>query len=351
MVSGIAKMFPIWAFEKQLVDLDFASWCSAPYFSRFIIAIEIALALAILQNHFIKKIIIPVTILLLLVFNVHLAVEMYKHGAMNGNCGCFGQLISMTPLEAFIKNIVTIGLLIYLYRNVTEKELGQNKAVYLITFYLASALFMFVVFPFCPCPDETKSELNSNQISEIQIDTTPIINSEVPLRDDTLQKDNSKENVKKVQKEILKEALKPIKLIETGPKKVTSKFSKYANFGGVKMNLDEGKKILCLFAAGCDHCRETAKAIAKMSKKEGFPEVAILFMDEEVELIPDFFKFSQKEFPYQVIKIPEFWQVIGNDSNTPGVVYLWNGNILKFYEGTEGNKFIADDLKKAIEGK
>jgi uncharacterized membrane protein YphA (DoxX/SURF4 family) len=34
IVSGVAKMFPIWAFEKQLVDLDIASWCTAPYFSR-----------------------------------------------------------------------------------------------------------------------------------------------------------------------------------------------------------------------------------------------------------------------------------------------------------------------------
>ena len=68
-VSAIAKMIDftwtkgfsktIWMFEKQLVDLDIATWCSAPYLARVIIAIEIAIAFAILQNHFIKKIVIP----------------------------------------------------------------------------------------------------------------------------------------------------------------------------------------------------------------------------------------------------------------------------------------------------
>jgi thiol-disulfide isomerase/thioredoxin len=349
-VSAIAKMIDfkwnsgfsstIWMFEKQLVDLDIASWCSAPYLARIIIAIEIAIGFAILQNHYIKKIVIPLTILLLLAFNAHLSIEMYKHGAMNGNCGCFGQLIPMTPLEAFIKNLIAIGILIYLYKKVTPKEEGQNKFSVLLITYLASTLFMFVFFPFCPCEDDVVAPLTQdipvNKTLQIpQLDTTPKKSDlkVIPLKDD---------------KTITTAEIKPEKVIEKGPKKVISKFAKYSNFGGKMINLDEGKKIVCMFAAGCDHCRETAKAITKMAEKEGFPEVVILFMDEEVELIPDFFKFAKAEYPYQVLKIPEFWQIIGNDSNTPGVAYLWNGNIVKFYEG---NKFDADGMKKAINGK
>ena len=74
-------------------------------------------------------------------------------------------------------------------------------------------------------------------------------------------------------------------------------------------------------------------------------------MDEEAELIPEFLNVTKSAFPYQVINIPEFWKTLGNDANTPGVVYLNNGNILKFYEGTEANKFNADGLLKAIESK
>ena len=352
LVSGIAKMFPIWAFEKQLVDLDIASWCTAPYFSRIIIAIEIAIAFAILQGHYLKKLVIPFTIFLLVVFNVHLASEMYKHGAMNGNCGCFGQLIPMTPLEAFIKNLLALGLLIYIYKNVEDKAVGDNKPIYLLAIYLASALLLFIAFPFCPCAAETVSTLPTSS-QEILSDTTSSI-SEIPIIDrktktikikESLVNENTLDAIE-VDKTI-KETIKP----DSGPKKVISKFSKYSTFGSNKVDLNDGKKILCLFVPGCDHCRDAAKEISILSKKSGFPEVYILFMDEEVELIPEFLKVTKCTFPYQVINIPEFWKTIGNDANTPGVVYLHNGNIKKFYEGTEANKFNAEGLLKAIESK
>ena len=51
MLSGISKLFPLWMFEKQLVDLGIASWCVAPFLARLIIALEIAIAIAILFNH------------------------------------------------------------------------------------------------------------------------------------------------------------------------------------------------------------------------------------------------------------------------------------------------------------
>jgi len=346
MVSGIAKMFPIWLFEKQLVDLGITSWCLAPYLSRLLIALEIALGIAILQRHFIKKIIIPATILLLIAFCIHLAIEMFKHGAMNGNCGCFGQLIPMTPLEAFIKNIIIIGLLIYLYLNVKGKEMGQNKFIYLLLIYLASALFMFLVFPFCPCSAGVKQTENIIKKDSIQIKTSDTIIQ----KDIVVQKNNivQKDTAGKI---VIKDEVKQIKIIEEGPKKVNSKFSGYTIFGNKKVNLDEGKKIICLFAAGCDHCREAAKAICALSKNDNVPEVYILFLDEETDLIPDFFKEAQCNFNYRVIAASEFFQLLGSNANTPGVFYLWNGNIMKFYEGESENKFDAVGLKKAYESK
>lgn len=348
LLSGVAKMFPIWAFEKQLVDLDIASWCSAPYFARIIIAIEIAIGFAILQNHYIKKIVIPFTIGLLAVFCVHLTMEMVKHGAMNGNCGCFGQLIPMTPLEAFIKNIITIGLLVYLYKKVEPIEAGQNKPLVLISIYLASALFMFAFFPIAPCEDVTALEDTTEEIiptEDVAQDTTA---ETITLNDATNTKVTPTNTGTKTDP---KTEVKPVAPVVDGPKKVKSKFSKYNTFGSSKVNLDEGKKLVCMFVPGCDHCRDAAKEIGAMSKKEGFPEVVILFMDEEVELIPEFFDVTKTKFPYQVIGVVEFWTLLGNNANTPGVIYLWNGNIIKQYEGTEGNKFEGSDLKKQLNSK
>jgi hypothetical protein len=130
-----------------------------------IIAAEIALGIAVLQNQYIKRFIIPVTIGLLAIFCIHLSMEMYKHGAMNGNCGCFGQWLPMTPLEAFLKNIVTIGLLIYLYRNVTETAKEQSKFGNLLALYFGTALVMFMFF-------EKTPSLTENTTKEVSLPST-----------------------------------------------------------------------------------------------------------------------------------------------------------------------------------
>ena len=69
IVSAIAKMYPspyfaISTFEvKQLYPLGFSE-SIAPWFSRILIGIELALGILILQNNYLRKLIIPVTILL-----------------------------------------------------------------------------------------------------------------------------------------------------------------------------------------------------------------------------------------------------------------------------------------------
>jgi hypothetical protein len=318
-----------------MVDLGIASWCQATYLSRFIIALEIAVAIAILQNHFIKRIVIPGTVLLLAAFCVHLAIQMVKYGPMNGNCGCFGQVIPMTPLEAFIKNIISIGLLWYLYRNVKEKEKGKNKFVYILLLYISSALFMFVFFPFCPCSkEEIKSSAGTFENDSVIIES--VVKDSVSTPDNPEKVDGKKNSTVE-------------KVVEYGPKKVVSRFSKYSTFGSKKTNLDEGKKIVCLFAPGCDHCIETANSICTLAAAGGLPEVYILFMDEETEKLSDFFKVAKCNLPYQVINIPEFWNLMGSDGNTPGVFCLWNGNIIKSFEGNEKNKYDAQAFKNTWE--
>jgi len=344
MVSGIAKLIPVWAFEKQIVDLGITSWCYAPYLARLIIAFEIAIGIAILQPHYIKKIVIPATILLLLAFCIHLMILMVQHGAMSGNCGCFGQLIPMSPLEAFIKNIVTIGLLIYLYLNVVrDKEKGKNKFIYLVLIYLASALIMFMFFPFCPCKDSALVDQKVVLVDTIK-HTKNSLDSTISITEKqaVIYQENSERNNE------INNADSPVQPVESGPNKIKSRFSEFTSFGNETVNLDEGKKILCFFVPGCDECREAAKQINLLSKEIQLPPVYILFMNEEVDKIPDFFIEANCKFPYTVIDIPTFWGLFGANANTPGVFLLWNGNIIRFYEGGENNKFNPVDLRKAI---
>lgn len=342
MVSGIAKLFPVWAFEKQMVDLGITSWCYAPYLSRLIIALELSIGILILQPHFLKRIVIPGTILLLLAFCVHLTLQMIAHGAMVGNCGCFGQLIPMTPLEAFIKNIITIGLLIYLFTIVKEKEKGKNKFIYLIFTYTVVALLLFILFPFCPCKNSESIKqplLSSDTVTQMAgiPDSSTLVKTNGSAQDNTVK--STKATINNTE----------IKQADSGPKRVKSRYSAYTTFGNTKVNLDDGKKIICFFAAGCDHCRAAATELNMLSKKIQLPPVYVFFMNEETDLIPGFFKETGGTYPYTILEVPVFWELLGMNSDTPGIVLQWNGNLIRYYEGTEKNKFDAADFEKALE--
>ena len=333
LLSAVSKMFPIWMFEKQLVDLGITDWCTAPYFSRALIALELAIGFAILQRHWLKRFVIPVTILLLIAFCTHLTIEMIKHGPMNGNCGCFGQLIPMTPLEAFLKNLATIGLLVYIFKNVDEHPAGKNRFIIPLFMYSSSVALMFASFPFCPCAKDAEVVESTQAVEELVVDSLAMSSTS-----DTLQNvifaDTSNS---------------PVEIPEPEPAAVKSRFAEFSNIGGKKTNIDKGKKILCFFAPGCDHCQQAAKDLRALQKEMKMPEIFILFMDEEPEKIPTFLSESGLKVPHQILDIPKFWMSIGSGASTPGVYYLWNGNIMSSFEGIEANQFTASALKEAIQ--
>ena len=328
ILSAVAKLYPspyfaISTFEvKQLYPLGFSENV-APYFSRILIGIEFALGIAILLKDYLKKITIPATILLLAVFTIHLTYTTFISGN-SGNCGCFGELIPMTPVEAIIKNIIAIGLLVWLFKLLPTD--GKSNFWLLKSVGLGCILALFMV---APMKSSTTTIDNSNFSEEQNIGT--IVDTSLSTVLPTIEK--AIDSVNKIKEEI--------KIDEP-----TAKKSGYANFFP---NIDKDKKILCFFAPGCDHCQETAKQLTEMKQKDkSFPEVSIIFMDEEVDKIPAFFDIAGKKYPYQIVDVISFWNVLGNTRDTPGVKYIWNGNEIKFYDGINENKFNAAELKKTI---
>ena len=329
IISAIAKMYPspyfaISTFEvKQLYTLGFSETI-APYFSRTLIGIELAMGLLLLQKHYLKRFIIPMTILLLAVFVGHLTYVTFLSGGNSGNCGCFGELLPMTPIEAIIKNIVAIGLLGGLYY-LLPKETAKHNFWILTTVLFATILGIYMLAPIQPPAANftvTPMDATSDTISEF---TTPIdaVKSELPIAE--VKKDSTK---KVITEEV------------NAPKKIKSGNAKFFS------NIDNGKKLLAYFVPGCDHCRVAAKELTEMRKKDAsLPPVSIIFMNEEADLIPAFFKEAGATYPYTIIEVIPFWNVLGSGKDTPGVKYLWNGNEIKYYWGiTEPNKFNGEDL-------
>lgn len=319
--------FAISTFEvKQLLTLGFSETV-APYFSRILIGIEFALGFLLLHNHFLKRITIPATIGLLVVFIIHLSYVTFSVGGNSGNCGCFGELIPMTPIEAIIKNIIAVGLLVWLWK-IQENDKKSNFWI-LTTVTLGCILGLFMLAPMKA--STTSSPIDTNEV---------VLTDTISQAEDTVQVaeikavDSSKVKVEKNVEEVKK---------EVGPKQAVSGYSEFY------ADIDKGQKILCFFVPGCEHCREAAKDLNALQKKhKDFPQVQIVFMDEEAEKIPDFLKYAGKQFPFKVIDIIPFWTKLGSGKDTPGVIYLHNGNVIKFYDGINEKAFNSKSLEKVI---
>jgi hypothetical protein len=334
LLSAVAKLYPspyfaISTFEvKQLYPMGFSE-SFAPYFSRVLIGIELALGLLILQKNFLRSIIIPSTILLLAVFTTHLTIESIQNGGNAGNCGCFGSLLPMTPIEAIIKNVVAIILLGWLFVILPKINERKDNFWVLTTITFASILLLFMIAPIQPVESKftvsSPEETTTDSIPETTVDTTT---AAIPAKD-TIKKN---ETVKEI-----------IKAESNEPTKKKSGYAQYFS------NIDKGRKTLCFFVPGCEHCRVAAKELTELKKTtKNFPEISIIFMNEEADLIPSFFKEAGAEYPYKIIEVIPFWNVLGSKRDTPGVKYLWNGNELKYYDGINDNKFDVQDFQKLI---
>jgi thiol-disulfide isomerase/thioredoxin len=322
-LSAIAKLYPsaalaLGTFEaKQLIPMGFNEEF-AQYFSRILIGCELALGVGLLQPHYFKRLVLPFSFLMLLVFSSQLTYEIITIGN-KGNCGCFGALLPMTPVQALVKNILAMGMLVYLYM-VSKKEADKRNHFLILSIILASVLAIFMVGPM---QQKTKiTPVIQGTINEV--DTATTVSDTTAIGKDP---------------KVVKDSIPEVK----EPK------AKKSGFSNLFPDIDKGKKILCFFAPGCDHCKETAKQLTKMKKSiPGFPEVRIVFMDEEAELIPDFFAFAGTDYTYLVLDVVSFWKTLGSSKDTPGVMYYWNGNLIKEYNGIADKKFKEGEFKKVV---
>ena len=335
LVSAIAKLYPspyfaISTFEvKQLYTLGFSE-SLAPYFSRILIGIEFALGFLLLNNHYLKRITIPATIGLLSVFIIHLSYVTFLSGGNSGNCGCFGELIPMTPIEAIIKNIIAVGLLIWLWK-ISENDKKSN--IWMLTSITLSCILG--LFMLAPMKASSTSISNSNDNTNNNISTDTISKLTDSVKTEEIKTTDSS----KIRTEKVVEAIKK----EVGPKQSVSGYS------DLYADIDKGQKILCFFVPGCEHCRDAAKDLNALQKKhKDFPEVQIVFMDEEAEKIPEFFKYAGKQFPHKIIDIIPFWTKLGTGKDTPGVLYIHNGNVIKFFDGIAEKAFNSKAIEKVI---
>jgi hypothetical protein len=113
--SGYTKLYPIEPFEYTFVDLGISNWFLAPFIARFMIGLEFFIGLMLFFNLYLKKFTLKLTALTLIAFTIYLLIIILREGN-KGNCGCFGNEIAMTPLQAIIKNVIMLAICFFIYK-------------------------------------------------------------------------------------------------------------------------------------------------------------------------------------------------------------------------------------------
>ena len=168
LVSAYAKVYPepsayfsITTFEaKQLVPLGFDPFIAA-LFSRFLIALEFTLGILLLFPFQLKRVVVPSTIGILAFFSTHLAIQIILTGNV-GNCGCFGALLEMTPLEAIIKNLIAILFLVLLFFLLKKERFQWSGVLYYVPVFFFFMSVLFVYIPIKKAPKQSMSEFSES---------------------------------------------------------------------------------------------------------------------------------------------------------------------------------------------
>lgn len=211
LYSAYTKLFPIQSFEYTMVEFVHMPWIMAAIAARLLIGLEAALGgLMVLHLFGGQKWVLKLSLAILIAFSVYL-IYLWATQGNNVNCGCFGDMIWMSPSSSLLKNILLIAGLIVLikYHNgFTGKWMKISSIVLLI----ATTILPFILFAL---PDQQPSWL---QKDSFQVNLTALYRPE---------------------------AAQPVPSID----------------------LNKGKHVISFLSLSCPHCRMAAHKMHIMKEK------------------------------------------------------------------------------------
>jgi uncharacterized membrane protein YphA (DoxX/SURF4 family) len=150
--SAVSKLLSVGLFEIAIVDQGLsATRDQASYPARLLIAFELFLGAALLFPYYLKRFVLPLAIITLVAFTVLQAYQM-TFGEQTHDCGCFGELLPMSSAESLAKNVVLLGLSLWLFK-ITRDE--RRQVIIPSVLAVASLAAVFLLAPVRRNYDET----------------------------------------------------------------------------------------------------------------------------------------------------------------------------------------------------
>lgn len=268
IVSAIAKLFPIEPFEVVFVDLGLSNWLLAPFVARSVIVFELFLGLCIVFNQWFKNYIYYLAQSSLILFSGYLIFLLITEGS-NVDCGCFGSLLSISPLLSIAKNVL---LFLFLFLIKKERYIKGLQWVLPMLFLMLSIPSVFLL---------NRVGLQNTQAKELN----EVVNLQgLPPLHDTQQ----------------------------------------------VVSFSSGNKVIIFFSVGCEHCKSLAYKIALLTEQKPSNVFLVMASLKEENLQP-FFDETELQLPYMWMSDDTFYKYSGG--KLPAIIYLQNGVLKKKWTG------------------
>ena len=144
LFSAYTKFIAPGFFEITLMDQGLSpTRVIAGHLSRFFIGLEFSLGLLLLLPFYTRRL-ARFSFLLLTGFTVHL-IYLWSIGDTE-NCGCFGEMIAMTPLQSIAKNIFLLAISLLLFKK-SPKSTRSNRLPLLFSFVVITRMWIALPLP------------------------------------------------------------------------------------------------------------------------------------------------------------------------------------------------------------
>jgi hypothetical protein len=126
--------------------------------------------------------------------------------------------------------------------------------------------------------------------------------------------------------------------VQTQPDEVVEKLPTFEAETGI--DFANGSYLVAILNLGCEHCQEAAQQIvAWQNNGIDLPQVAALFFAEGDTTVADFNTITGSNFPYQMIDVNTFFDLIG--STPPRIYWIVDGQVKQYWDETLGEDFLT----------
>jgi protein-disulfide isomerase len=309
------------------------------WFTRILVAAELVLGIAILQNKWFKSLVLPATLGMLVIFTIHLFYEGFKqvNGFTEGNCGCFGDILPMTNLESIMKNVIGMAIGVFIW-------FKYNKDNVFASWVAPTFLGLITLFTLSFGVKSYEAKAVATVTEELGLTETLVIDSIIPLKQDLVKMEQNavkekstppsttEEEPKKAQttEEGLQDEVPAVKQITPSDKTLQLLYT-YAP-AIESQNLAYGSKIVCLFSMTCSHCQEVYADLVAMKASGKLPDIYLVNYGTEYEQNYFFAQAGKVKSPHtRTEEFPDFKRML-EGKTYPRILYVKDGEILKEWD-------------------